>query len=241
MLHCELAIARPARSPALQTPGTAGTPVWEFHTSHAGGGVHLPPPQAASDWNRALFWSVASDDAGAAAHTLDICEASLRGAGPAAQAARLQFPSQVYPGAAAIAALHGAADEAAAVFVLTADATLHRVSVPSDRRGRAAPHAIDTGAIRTTSLEAYAQQLGTPTSTAAVADGTVVIGGTGGALLAVPPATFSEGGRLHCKRRRETVCIAWSALYWWTIRVSQMWTNKAADVSSSGLHHTPQC
>ena len=210
MLHCEIAIARPARSPVLQVPGTAGATVCEFQGSHAGGGVHLPAPEAATDQRRALTWSVATGDGDDVAHTVDICEASLRGAGPAGEAARLRFPSPVFHRAAAIEAQGGAEREAAAVVVLTADATLHRISVPSDRNGRAAPHAVDTGAIRTVNLEAYAQQLGTPTAMAATADGAVVIGGTGGALLAVPPAAFSEGGRfaLHTAHG----CVAASVL-----------------------------
>jgi len=195
MLHCEVAIASPERSSALQAPGTAGAAVWEFAAAPAGGGAHLAAAND-SDEHRALTWSISGSD-GAASRTLELCEASLRGAEPAAEAARLEFPSALFPGAAAAATGDDAGDEVAAavVVVLTADATLHRVSVPFDqRRARASPSAIDVGAIRTLSLEAFAAQLGTPAAMVAAADGTVVIAGSDGGLLAVPPAAFAEGG-----------------------------------------------
>ncbi len=191
MLHCEVAIASPERISALQAPGTAGAAVWDLEAAPAGGGVHL---SAADDQHRALTWSIGGID-GAASRTLEVCEASLRGAELAADAVRLEFPSALFPGAAAIANRDNEGDEAAAVVVvLTADATLHRISVPFDqRRARASPSAIVVGAIRTLSLEAFAAQLGTPTAMVAAADGTVVIAGSDGGLLAVPPAAFAEG------------------------------------------------
>ena len=195
MLHCEVAIATPERSSALQAPGTAGAAVWEFTAAPAGGGVHLPAADD-HDRHRALIWSIGGSD-GAVSCTLEICEASLRGAEPAAEAVRLQFPSALFPGAAATG--DDADDEAAAaVTVLTADATLHRISVRFDqRRARASPSAIAVAAIRTLSVEAFAAQLGTPTAMVAAADGTVVIAGSDGGLLAVPPAAFAEGDLLR--------------------------------------------
>ena len=198
MLHCEVAIASPERIPALQTPGTAGAAVWEFETAPAGGGVHLPAPPNVEDQHRALTWSIGGSD-GAECRTLELCEASLRGAEPAAEAARLEFPSALFSGAAAVANGGATSGEAAAavVVVLTADAVLHRISVPFDRRrGRAAPGAIDADAIRTLPLEAAAAQLGTPTALVAAVDGTVVIAGSEGCLLAVPAAAFAEGDLL---------------------------------------------
>ena len=194
MLHCEVAIATPQRNSALQAPGTAGAAVWEFAPAPAGGGVHLPATDG-QDQHRALTWSIGGSN-GVASSTLELCEASLRGAEPAAEAARLEFPSALFSWAAATAAGDIAADDAAAavVIVLTADATLHRISVHRNQgRERASLGTIDVGAIRTLPLEAFAAQLGTPTALVAASDGTVVIAGSDGGLLAVPPAAFADG------------------------------------------------
>ena len=193
MLHCEVAIAIPERTPALQAPGPAGAAIWEFEAATAGGGAHLAAVSA-GDQHRALTWSVDGGN-GVASRTVELGEASLRGAEPAAEAVRLEFPSAVFPGAAVIAKGADASDEAASVVVvLTADAVLHRVTIPRDRRhGRADLGAVDVGAIRKVSLEAASAQLGTPTALVAAADGMLVVAGSDGGLLAVPPAAFTEG------------------------------------------------
>ena len=193
MLHCEVAIARPERT-TLRTPDNAGTVVWEFDRALAGGGVHLTAG-AANDQRRALTWSVGGGE-GDTTRALELCEASLCGAGPSAEAVRLEFASTLFPGAAVIANGGGTdSNVAAVVVVLTADGKLHRITVPPDERvsGRAAVNAVDAGAVRTVSLEAAAQQLGTPTALAAAADGTVVVAGSDGGVLAVPPVAFAEG------------------------------------------------
>ena len=145
----------------------------------------------------AITWSITSSEDGV--NTLEICNflptgTALRGG----RAQQITFHSALFPGAAISTAEGGSVIGSSgvgnewAVYVLTNDAIVHRISVPSGASGRSRGFGVRAEHISTYSVAEHAAALGTPTALLIVGS-TLCISGSSGSILCLPDGAFRAG------------------------------------------------
>ena len=190
-LYCELAIAHATPGQPVASPQAGGAPLWEFAPSPAGGGAHLADRAAGPSAARTIGWAISTSNE--AAYELELSECAVSGAGHPAGAVRVTFRSALFPAAAVgIPAAADAGSEHCAVYALTADGTVHRISVRGGPQGSAPGLGVSAAYISAFSVAEYAEQLGTPTAIAAAGD-TLCIAGSSGGFLCIPEGAFEAG------------------------------------------------
>lgn len=191
LIHCEVAIAYPTPlSQPLTAPHPAGTDLWTFARTPAGGGANTGDNSASPTPGLAITWSIPSPEDGA--HHLEICKFSPSGAvSRRGGAQRITFHSSLFPGAAVSTLVEGTSgsDTPCFLYALTSDAVVHRIRLHS---GASSGFIIRPEQISTVSVAEHAAVIGIPSALVSVGS-TLCISGSSGGTLCIPDAAFNGG------------------------------------------------